>query len=297
MDPKDLLDKALTWLRDHQKSVRFWLLTVTLAALALSLIRVEWSSASGMSVSLGPTSFTIAVVVLILSPLVIAALLLSGGRIKAAGVELTVESLLTKLVVSDETRQELMGILSAEAARAADESDSEAAELGRRVQHALEDVAFESGVAPRTEKELLELAEEYKQLREKMPKGTARTRQMTSIQTRMRGAARGQEPTEAKVESWLDSSDQGLRLLGLTFAREQAKASFIDGVLDKIANSAAAFEQYQALLAMERLVPELGPAKTKKLRLVLDKQREPGGYLWDNQDRRAISDRILRRLS
>jgi hypothetical protein len=70
----------------------------------------------------------------------------------------------------------------------------------------------------------------------------------------MRASARGQGIDKQKVLGWLNPTEPRLRLLGLTFARAEGTNEHFAGVLDKITHSLSAFEQYQALLAMEGLV-------------------------------------------
>jgi hypothetical protein len=176
------------------------------------------------------------------------------------------------------------------------EGSKEEEAVGRKVRDALDDIAQEDDSKVSANLTLDRLAKEYEDIRSTMQSGNSRTRAMTAIQTKMRGAVRHHGPSFEQVSTWLQSEREGDRILGVTFAREQSDPVYFGGVLKQIDSPHSAFEQYQALLAAERMVPRLSTEEHSRLRQALDRQRRTGGYLHKKNDRRAISDRILKRL-
>jgi hypothetical protein len=167
-----------------------------------------------------------------------------------------------------------------------------------------EQVATEPPVeeAEGTALDLNTLGMEYLRLRKEMEPGTRRTRAMTSIVTKMDKAMAVNPPEEDKVQDWLRSDDDGQRLLGITYLRHTPQVAMYDDLVNIVSGSRSAFEQYQALLAMERIARRMqDKLQQQQLIEVLKKQLDfnPGLKQWlePGSDRASIAERILSRMT
>jgi hypothetical protein len=144
--------------------------------------------------------------------------------------------------------------------------------------------------------ELTELAKEYERLRASMSPGRDRTYQMTLLLTRARALGRQAQLDAAQIDRLLDGSE-GERLVGIGVAQGRPAQMDIRRMLDVVTNSRSAFEQYAALEALRRAVPQ---APTELCRLVATtltaELNRPGTHLARGSDRYQLARSILRDL-
>ena len=116
----------------------------------------------------------------------------------------------------------------------------------------------------------------------------------------MRALAPEVKYTVQEVKDFLQSSDQGKRLLGLSVAEWSGDPIYFDLVLHLITHSQTAFEQTIALRAAQKMVPKLDTYHKKELQAVLIEQRNfnPDEKRWIKPDsnRWILSDRLLSAL-
>ncbi len=160
------------------------------------------------------------------------------------------------------------------------------------------DIIFQRFLSVSDAKQLLEgLAQRYKDIRKSMPSGAQRTFEMESIAGRMRALAEIVNFPVSAVNTFLQSEDQGHRLLGLSIAEWSGKAIYFDLVLDLISNSKSAFEQTVGLRAMESMLYRLELQQKSKLKSVLIEQRDFNDkekrWIKKDSNRWLISERLL----
>jgi len=67
------------------------------------------------------------------------------------------------------------------------------------------------------------------------------------------------------VQRWLESKQEGKRLLGVAVSRERKRKELFLPLVAMISHSTSAFEQYQALLAVEGIARKLAEAEQSQL--------------------------------
>jgi TIR domain len=147
---------------------------------------------------------------------------------------------------------------------------------------------------------LYKLADDYRKIREALPSGRERTKLMSSLAERMRILVTRDEFSFDEINSFLQSKrleEEGRRLLGLSIMRKYGDANYFEQVLQIIDDPHSAFEQWQALRALEEIVPSLTMAQKVTLRKILNKQRNydvtKHQWIHPNSDRGRLSSRLL----
>ena len=94
------------------------------------------------------------------------------------------------------------------------------------------------------------------------------------------------------------SNSEGQRIVAIALIQGQPEAAYFGYAEWAIYGSRSPFEQYQALLAAEAMLPGLEKAQREHLLQVLDDQRsgQPGKLIKSGSDRWALSNRILRAI-
>ena len=145
--------------------------------------------------------------------------------------------------------------------------------LGRRIAgesftiRLIDSIAKEEGLRlfqRRSAFELLEeltiLGEEYERIRVRMPDGSRdRTILMTNLVNRAQIIA-GTKDAGPVAESLFRQGKDGSRLVGIALARKDPLRTHVEMALNGIASSRSAFEQYNALLLAQQLIPKLDPS-------------------------------------
>jgi hypothetical protein len=166
-------------------------------------------------------------------------------------------------------------------------------------------VEYSSGISlEQGRNEMAQLAQDYKKLREVMPPGSRRTISMESIAKRMRALAPKVALSPETIKVYLESQfeeEQGNRLIGVSIMESTGDVDYFEQVLQIVdGNSFSAFEQYHALRAIEKMLPQLSSIQKERLRKALNKQREydPDKHQWIKykSDRWWLSERLLSKI-
>ena len=153
-------------------------------------------------------------------------------------------------------------------------------------------------------KELEQLAQQYITLRKEEPPGTPRTRKMTSVMRRMMALAHQTQLPAENYKEWTSlpkeerESVAGKVLWWLASAGVTKNVDYYEGVLWIIdGGSASAFEQYQALLTVEKMIPLLNNSQRMLLQQALENQRDYDEskcrWIKKETDRWWLSERLL----
>ncbi|MCU0635090.1 MAG: CHAT domain-containing protein [Gemmatimonadaceae bacterium] len=133
----------------------------------------------------------------------------------------------------------------------------------------------------------------YEKLRREAPSTDERTAALQKLLSRIRRLAqRGRfEPDE--VRSMWASDHPGRRIAALGAMTERPELRDFDIVLNGIASSRSAFEQFEALSLATKMVTALSPEQCTRLREALRVQRSPAGWIRDEHDRAVVADGLL----
>jgi hypothetical protein len=275
---------------------RIWV-AVMLAAALLSSIEVDHVAEHGWSIHFEVTPVTLAAIGLIWLPALLRLLSLTGGKLRGAGLEVSSGGLMgtPEQMISDLTS---IRVEAEEVTRQS--TDSEAARLSREIQHQVDLMASEYlGAARAVDTEVVQrLSAEYEAIRSRMPKGDARTSEMTRIvnEARVRASANKDAAARAAGEL-LSSSREGDRIVGLAFVQETGGAHRLSPVLERIENSASAFEMFHALVALREIEPGLELHQAESAAQILEREKTDPRHVGVMQDAnlpRLINDVISR---
>jgi hypothetical protein len=134
----------------------------------------------------------------------------------------------------------------------------------------------------------------YAEVRAQTP-STERTLVQEALMHDARDVARrrGLSAADARV---LWASDQlGTRILALASVYEHPEAETIDIVLDGIAHSRSAFEQFHAMVLADNMIAMLTPNQKIELRSMLESP-QTRAWVQDDTDRRTLANTILSKL-
>lgn len=216
-----------------------------------------------------------------------------GGKLSASGVEATTGGLAGLLAVlsPDSKRQVLPSVIAA-----LDTPKAEGQPGVRQLRRELEgELADASPDDPRPSLEAL--AVRYEQVRATQLPGDERTFLMTRIVAQARAFALGLRLPEDDARRYFAQGTEGARIIALAIVQAQPSAVLLDIVLDAIAESKSAFEQFHAIRALDALLPQLSPMQKQKARAVLEQQRQPGGWITpDDPSRWDYSGYLLEEL-
>lgn len=251
--------------------------SVTMAGLALvSCFAVSRPASGGLEIDFAVSGITLGALALIWLPALLRLLALTGGRLKAAGVEASSAGLFGS---PEDLIDRLASIrtVTEEAERKA----PEASEALRGVEIEVDQIASEYlGQAGAVNGPAIEaLARAYEELREKLPPGDHRTNRMTQIVNEARVRAQA-DPAEAerRIPSLLRSKRSGERIVGLAFTQDAPTTRVYREVMELIRHSATAFEMYHALLALRQIAPRLEPdERARAVDILLAERQDPRG--------------------
>ena len=148
--------------------------------------------------------------------------------------------------------------------------------------------------------ELLHLAAEYEDIREKMPSGGARTRRMTAVFSRMKAKA---PAARTLLDEFEKSESAGTRLAAIAILQMFPNAEHLDWLARRLDNpgSEKPFVGYQAAVAMLDAVQALPASECDTLRAALEKATELAKTLPEDSDRLDVlamaQQEFLRRCS
>lgn len=201
---------------------------------------------------------------------------LTGGSVKAGGVEASATGLLqaTDLLVDDlanlRTSTEQLGQEMPEAASRVRSLEAEVDQIATRYLPSEETLS---------DQVLGRLAREYERIRRDMPPGQSRTVAMNKLvnEVRIRAAA-APRSTRRHTPTLLRSPSEGDRIVGLALAQGSPVAEFCDDLLRIFSTAASAFEQYHSLLGLNEIAPILGQEERARAVAVLEREKsDPRG--------------------
>ena len=257
-----------------------WLIASGIFAF-LSMLRIGWSTKEGWSTNFQVSNTTIIIFSLAWLPSLMRMVSILGISLKTPIVEAAIPGFTDLgyylgLAIAQQSR-EVNKITSPEVKQ-------EAEKQLEQVQKAYIDVLSTSPV-----EEINRLSEEYKFVRQYMQMGNERTLKMESLVARLHTLAPQANLSEDDVEYYLNSNDEGKRLAGLALVEARQDVNPFDQVLNIIKTPKSAFEQYHALLAMDK-IPLLTQNDKDRLKAVLSEARRdfedtshfsPGTGRWD----------------
>lgn len=226
----------------------WWIVTMLFIGL-LSCFAVGHPASGGVRVSFEVGTTAVIAFGLIWLPALVRLLALTGGRVKAAGIEASSGGLLG---TSDELIRELAEVLVA--VEEVKRKSPEGPDLGS-VTDRIDDIAgrFVAGEAI-TPEVADRLGREYERIRDALESSGERTSEMTRVVNEARVRAIADGPRARDLGLFLvRSRREGGRIVGLAFLQEAPDAGAFGDVLAMISGSATAFEMYQALLTLRAI--------------------------------------------
>ena len=275
---------------------KFWLI-ISIIFIFLSLFNISWVPLKSLSISFQVTSATAVFLALTWLPALIRVFALVGGGIKTPAGEFTSSGLTTLL---SQLKQETLGVLISETTTAEEKVPLEEKAKTSRIRQELEE-AYVSRIPPgQIHEQLAQLVERYKQLRTSMRSGPERTFQMESVMGGIRAIVSKTRLSLNEMIAYLQSNDEGKRLVGISSIQLNGDERYFDYVVQMLNDPQSAFEQYQVLRAVQKMLPYLNQTQKYRLKEVLIKQRdyEPNKKQWimPGSDRDWLSTRILSTL-
>lgn len=284
--------EAVEWLlRRILQLPKSWLIISSIFIL-LSTVQITWGKE--FSSKFQVTNTTAIFLTLIWLPVLLKIFALTGGALKTPAGEISGSSMMPML---QSLTADSLGFLIEQTKVAEDLAPPQQQLEMRQIRQEWQKVYTSRIPLSEAHEQMQRLAQRYKELRASMPSGTQRTFEMESIAGRMRALAPQVNFSVKEVNKFLQSGDQGKRLLGLSVAEWSGEPIFFDSVSHIISHSETAFEQYCALRVMQKMVCKLDPQQKKDLQALLMEQRnfnpDQKHWLRPNSNRWLLSDRLL----
>ena len=137
-------------------------------------------------------------------------------------------------------------------------------------------------------------ASAYERVRQTMPAGDERTRELTTIFFEARSKKPEQPEDADELRELFYRGTEGERMYALGRMLENPSVRDLDVVLDGIRGSRSAFEQYYLLELAEEMLPSLRKDEREKLATTLDDEEKR--YLKPGTDRWEVAKRIRAKL-
>lgn len=137
-------------------------------------------------------------------------------------------------------------------------------------------------------------ASAYERVRQTMPAGDERTRELTAIFFEARSKKPEQPEDAGELRELFYRGTEGERMYALGRMLENPSVRDLDVVLDGIRGSRSAFEQYYLLELAEEMLPSLRKDEREKLATTLDDEEKR--YLKPGTDRWEVAKRIRAKL-
>ena len=271
-----------------------WAGAMVVAAL-LSALSFERAANGDVSVGVKLTALTAVFAALVWLPSVVRIVALAGAEVRTPAGEATTGGLarLFEPLGSDAKRDTLPSVLSALTSPEV-LVDPSARHAARELKRELELQLAAVTPQPHGVRETLDqYAREYEAIRA-TPPSPERTRRMTSLMAQARAVARAAPLASADLRNMIANGQDGDRVVALAIAQDHPDPRLTDLVLDAIANSRSAFEQYQALATAYEFLNLLDEAQRQRLRKTLhaaleDRTRDIGA----DSSRRIVVEAIL----
>lgn len=282
----------------------FWLAIVLVAAL-VSMLDLEHPSDGETTVTLHVTTLTAVLIALAWLPALLSVWGLVGGKLTAGGGQATTPGFLNGLWsrLGPEEKQAVAPSLVAAAELAERAAPPEDRPAVQRIKETLEEAAAPTGLgevaraAPGEDARarLDALASQFDALR-KTPEGPERLYRMSAIVAEARACGRAGVVPSSPEE--YEAATEGRRVCDLGLVQGRVSPSDLDLVVLGISTSKSAFEQYEALVAGQRLLPVLDKDQKDQLANAIRDQMGSGSGKWilPGTDRRALAVRILEEI-
>ena len=245
----------------------WWVTALVLVALGSTVDVTVTDKGPDWHLSVGPT--TLVAIGLIWLPSAVRLLALAGGSVKAGGLEASSTGLMPGLI---EDLTELRASADRPLGQAPDAAviESGVDRLAARY------LPAEETLSPAV---LDDLAREYERLRRTMSSGDNRTAAMTRIvnEVRVRAAA-APESARRLAPGLLRSTEAGDRVVGLALVQGNPTGEVHGDVLRILAGARSPFEQYQSLVTLARILPDLDATERARLKIALELEKtDPRG--------------------
>ncbi len=147
-------------------------------------------------------------------------------------------------------------------------------------------------------KKLASLVREYERIRTYNASGKDRTVQMGAIVSQVRSLYYNLNYKPEEIEKLFRSGGDGNRIAALALAKVKPDAALFGIFLDALTGSKSAFEQYQALSAIEQVFLQLTDDQKAELKsaLVAQMGEGPGKFINMGTDRGAIAGRLMKKI-
>lgn len=147
-------------------------------------------------------------------------------------------------------------------------------------------------------KKLETLSRDYEKIRELFPYGKERTLKMGTIFSQIRSLSQNFSFKPADIIKRFKSDGEGERITAIALAQVLPDTSCFDILTEAVARPKSAFEQYNALKALELVAPKLAEDQKVSLKKVLADQmgEGEGKYINPQTDREIIAKRILAKI-
>lgn len=121
---------------------------------------------------------------------------------------------------------------------------------------------------------------------------------MGAILSQMRGLYYNLNYRPEQIIKLFRTGSEGNRIAALALAKVKPDAAYFDMLIEALRGTKSAFEQYQALSAIEQLFPQLSENQKGVLKSAITGQKGegPGRFINPGTDREAIADRLLKMM-
>ena len=253
---------------------RLWIIFIIALAI-LSTLDVTRTTSADVSVRFHVTAVTAVIVALAWLPAIVRAIVLTGGALKTPAGEASTHGVIDLLRdLPPEAKREVLPSLAAAldsvgAVAQSDEERIEARAVRGDIERELQSSLIPTGTADQI---LDEYAKTYEEIRRELPPSPERTFRMGAVMSEVRAVAGFADLTSDSIRHRFQKGTDGDRVVALTLLEADPMPGALDVVLDGIANSRSAFEQYQALRAAEELLPMPNQEERHKLGEVLSEE-------------------------
>lgn len=133
------------------------------------------------------------------------------------------------------------------------------------------------------------IASTYEQARAEQESGASRTATLERQISQAREDGRRGEHGAAEVAKLFERGSDGERIAALGMMQGDHSLADVSAVVDGIAHSRSAFEQWHALKLAQQLWGTLGAGSRDLILAAVDVEMRPGGYLRPGTDRYALA--------
>jgi hypothetical protein len=133
------------------------------------------------------------------------------------------------------------------------------------------------------------IATVYERTREEQASGAARTAELEAQISKAREGARTGNRSAAEVAALFKDGSDGERIAALGLMQGNHELADASAMVDGIARSRSAFEQWHALLLALELWDTLGEPSRTRILDAIGREMEPGGYIEPGTDRYGIA--------